>query len=167
MLSLLRTLLPVAAAIGIAACSAGGDGVSSPTPSPPAGGTATPAATPTTVPTTPVVDNGPAATAGPSGIEGTVLLGPMCPVLRADSPCPDRPFSATVVVWDGDRSREVTTLTSDENGRFRLELAPGEYYLDPQPPEPDRLLPRGSPETVTVRRGEFAAVTIRYDTGLR
>src|SRR5437870_3253948 len=33
-----------------------------------------------------------------SGIRGVVLLGPMCPVGRVGSPCPDRPIAAVVRV---------------------------------------------------------------------
>jgi len=31
---------------------------------------------------------------GSSGIRGTVTIGPMCPVERADSPCPPTPYAA-------------------------------------------------------------------------
>jgi hypothetical protein len=91
----------------------------------------------------------------------------MCPVVRAESPCPDQPIRATVTVWDFEHSRTVTTFTSSDDGRFRIELPPGDYYLDPQPLEPDSPLPVGAPETVTVMVGEFTAITIQYDTGIR
>ncbi len=33
-----------------------------------------------------------------SGIEGQVLIGPMCPVLREGTPCPDQPSQATIAL---------------------------------------------------------------------
>ena len=33
-----------------------------------------------------------------SGIEGQVLIGPMCPVVQAGTPCPDKPYQATIVL---------------------------------------------------------------------
>lgn len=122
---------------------------------------------PITAPPAPVTTETPVVTSGPSGIEGTVLLGPMCPVVQVESPCPDQPVQATVVVWDAGRSRRITAFTADEDGRFRIELAPGDYYLDPQPLQSDRPLPAGGPQTVTVLPGAFTAVTIQYDTGIR
>ena len=102
-----------------------------------------------------------------SGIEGVVLLGPLCPVVQAGSPCPDKPFVATVDVFTADRSRKVTTFTSDAEGRFRVGLLPGEYYIDPLPPDPRSPLPRGAPQTVVVENMKWAQVTITYDTGIR
>ena len=191
MLSLTRTLLVAGAAIAVVACSSGGKAPLSPTPTltatvstptatpgvsktPTLEPTRAPTSTPTPVPAhpetatpAPTITETPQVTSGPSGIEGTVLLGPMCPVVQAESPCPDRPIRATVIVWDSEHLRKVTTFTSSEDGQFRIELPPGDYYLDPQPLEPDSPLPVGAPQTVTVLWGEFTAITIPYDTGIR
>ena len=35
-----------------------------------------------------------------SGVRGLVTIGPMCPVIQKGVPCPDLPFSATIVVED-------------------------------------------------------------------
>jgi hypothetical protein len=187
----LRTLLVAGAATAVVACSSGGKAplsptptltatVSTPTPTPGVSKTPTlestraPTSTPTPVPAhpetatpAPTITATPQVTSGPSGIEGTVLLGPMCPVVQAESPCPDRPIRATVIVWDSEPSRKVTTFTSSEDGQFRIELRPGDYYLDPQPLEPDSPLPAGAAQSVTVLTGEFTAITIQYDTGIR
>ncbi len=99
-----------------------------------------------------------------SGVEGIVLIGPMCPVEREGSPCPDRPLAATIVVTrDGE---EVTTVKSGEDGRFRVVLEPGEYVLEPVGPSP------GSPPTarhvpVTVKPHAFTQVTVSFDSGIR
>ncbi len=102
-----------------------------------------------------------------SGIRGIVLLGPQCPVFQENSPCPDEPLQATIDVYTADRSRKVDSVTSADDGRFSLALAPGDYYLEPLPPDPDSPLPVGSPATVTVPSGNWTEVTISYDTGIR
>ncbi|SRR6266508_914454 len=102
-----------------------------------------------------------------SGIRGLVLLGPQCPVFRENSPCPDEPLQATIDVYTADRSRKVASVTSADDGRFSLALAPGDYYLDPLPPDPGSVLPVGSPATATVTSGNWTEITISYDTGIR
>jgi hypothetical protein len=68
-----------------------------------------------------------------SGIQGIVLLGPMCPVEQASSPCPDKPIAATVRI-NGPQGE--TTVRSGSDGRFQAALAPGHYTL-----QADRLQP--------------------------
>ncbi len=102
-----------------------------------------------------------------SGIAGTVLAGPQCPVVGPNSgpECDDKPLAATIVV----RSTAgllVTQFTSDASGEFRVPLFPGTYLLDPQPVSASGL-PHGVPQTVTVDAGQFTEVTIEYDTGIR
>ncbi len=104
-----------------------------------------------------------AAAAGDSGIEGQALAGPVCPVERSDRPCPDRPYQAQVTVLDSQGS-EVTRFQTDAEGRFRVPLSPGTYRLRPESPG---IRPRAGEQTVTVRTGQFTAVTIHYDTGIR
>src|SRR6266581_181331 len=45
---------------------------------------------------------------GSSGIDGSALAGPQCPVERPDSPCPDRPVAnAEIQVYSGDRTQRI------------------------------------------------------------
>ena len=59
------------------------------------------------------------ATTATSGIEGNVTIGPMCPVVQADSPCPDQPYAATIVIENTDGT-EVGRTQSSDDGRFRI-----------------------------------------------
>src|ERR671924_1009290 len=101
---------------------------------------------------------------GSSGIEGTVTVGPTCPVERVASPCPDRPISRGVSVRDG-AGREVAHVTSGADGRFRVALAPGTYSLVGE--SNGSILPRPIPTKASVREGQYTHVEVRYDSGIR
>lgn len=103
-----------------------------------------------------------------SGIDGVALAGPQCPVVRLESPCPDKPVAnATINVRTADRQANVASAQTDVDGRFRVAISPAEYYLDPQPPDPARPYPFGAPQIVAVHDGEWTQVTVSYDTGIR
>jgi hypothetical protein len=97
------------------------------------------------------------------GIEGQVFIGPQCPVQPADGSCPDLPYAAAIDVRTGSGSL-VTRVHSGEDGLFRVGLRPGDYELDPEPGDP---LPVASTQYVTVKAGQYTAVVISYDTGIR
>ena len=101
-----------------------------------------------------------------SGIEGQVLIGPMCPVVQQGTPCPDKPYQATIVIWNADRTNEIVTIRTKSDGRFRIPLPPGDYYIDPQPPDTGAP-PTPQPQTVTVPPDRFAQITVQYDSGIR
>jgi len=102
-----------------------------------------------------------------SGIEGQVLIGPMCPVVQQDTPCPDVPYAADVEVWNADRTELVATFeTNKQDGLFRVPLPPGDYYIDPQPPDSGGP-PTPIPQTVTVPADRFVQITVQYDSGIR
>jgi len=101
-------------------------------------------------------------TAADSGAQGRVAYGPICPVERLDSPCPDRPYQATLrITRDG---KDVTTITTDANGAFRVALDPGDYTITPVLTTSP---PTGKPVDVTVRAHEFVTVTVTIDSGIR
>jgi hypothetical protein len=97
------------------------------------------------------------------GIDGLVLLGPICPVQTEANPCPDQPYAATIVVEDEGGGR-ITTLHSGEDGRFRVGLAPGRYRLVPESGNP---LPSAGEQDVEVPAGTWVDLTVGYDTGIR
>ena len=101
-----------------------------------------------------------------SGIEGQALIGPMCPVVQEGTPCPDEPYQATIVIWNAERTKEIVTIETKADGRFRVPLPPGGYYIDPRPPDSGGP-PTPIPQTVTVPPDRFVPVTVEYDSGIR
>jgi hypothetical protein len=102
-----------------------------------------------------------------SGIEGEILIGPMCPVVQPDQPCPDKPFEASIEIrGQGDRGDHLT-VRSGKDGRFRVKLAPGKYKLTPISPNPGAPPHAPPPLSLTVESGRYTHVTVRYDSGIR
>lgn len=103
----------------------------------------------------------------PSGISGTVILGPTCPTGSqpgAHDPVPClTPYAAQLVVLDTNNS-VVARVTSGEDGAFRLDLPPGDYVITPHSGDP---FPVAQPVNVRVTAGEYVEVQINYDTGIR
>jgi hypothetical protein len=99
-----------------------------------------------------------------SGIRGTVLSGPSCPVVTAESPCPDRPWQGTVraTASDGSVAGEATT---DQDGGFQLPLFPGSYVVAAV--TPDGGPPTAKPQRVTVTDHTYAHVQLTVDSGIR
>ncbi len=105
------------------------------------------------------------APAGESGIRGLVTIGPMCPVVQKDVPCPDSPFSATIVVEDGAGS-EITRVRSGDADIFEVSLDPGSYTLVPESPNPGAP-PTASEQAVDVVADAYTEVLIQFDSGIR
>ena len=105
--------------------------------------------------------------APPSGIRGTVLLGPTCPMGSepgANDPVPClTPYAAELVVLDLENV-VVERITSGDDGKFAVDLEPGEYVIAPEGGNP---YPIAQPVPVTVAPGQYAEVEINYDTGIR
>ena len=97
------------------------------------------------------------------GIDGLALLGPMCPVVRVDDPCPDAPHQAWIRVLSSSGA-QVARVRSGADGRFRVGLAPGSYRVVGEGGSP---LPRGSEEEVTVTKGVWVPLTLFFDSGIR
>lgn len=98
-----------------------------------------------------------------SGVEGQALIGPMCPVVREGESCPDQPYQATITITTSS-GRKVTRFQTDEDGRFHVPLAPGDYILHPESPG---AMPFAADMPFTVRPGEFTDIIVSYDSGIR
>src|SRR6185369_17627190 len=85
-----------------------------------------------------------------SGIKGTVMAGPTCPVERnpPDPNCADKPLSVPVSVYrTSDTTQVFAETTSDTAGTFKLSLPPGNYVVKAAR---ESMLPRCNQITVTV-----------------
>ena len=98
-----------------------------------------------------------------SGLQGQVLIGPMCPVVQDGVPCPDQPYEATITVRDA-AGAEVTKFTSDAQGAFKVNLAPGDYTLAPISPDG---FTQAAEQAVIVSANMYTLVLITYDSGIR
>jgi hypothetical protein len=100
-----------------------------------------------------------------SGVRGRVFIGPLCPVVQEGVPCPDAPFEASIRIRR-ESGKAVKTVRSGKDGRFRVNLAPGRYVLEPLSPN-EGAPPYAAPAAVRVRAHAFTRVTISYDSGIR
>lgn len=98
-----------------------------------------------------------------SGIEGKVVIGPMCPVVQIGEECPDQPYQAVLTV-NSPKGERIVQVQTDEEGGFRIPLQPGEYILHPESPN---SMPFAAEQSVIVEEGRFTQVIVNYDSGIR
>jgi hypothetical protein len=70
-----------------------------------------------------------------------------------------------LIVLSHDRKQEVTRITVDKNGNYRVELSPGDYVLAVQRRPRGRL--RASAQPFTVTSGQTVHVDMDVDMGVR
>ncbi len=102
-----------------------------------------------------------------SGIRGTVMLGPSCPVMRnpPDPQCTDKPYQTSVSVSHSSSPTKVfATAESASDGTFKLSLPPGDYIVSAGG---NKSLPRCSNVSATVESSGYIEVQISCDTGIR
>jgi hypothetical protein len=98
------------------------------------------------------------------------VLGPTCQIGNPESPGADdpvpclTPYAASLVVLDSE-SAVIARITSGADGKFEVNLAPGDYVVTPVPGQDP--YPIAQPVSVTVSAGDYASVEINYDTGIR
>ena len=97
-----------------------------------------------------------------SGIEGQVSIGPVRPIERKGV-ANQRPYEARITVLNA-TGREIASVNSNPEGKFRIALPPGTYVLRPEQPG---LYPRASAQQVKVSRDRITQVDITYDSGIR
>ena len=100
-----------------------------------------------------------------TGLQGTVTIGPTCPVQRVGGPACVAPLAATISVRNT-TGQELTRFRSGSDGTFKMDLAPGTYTLVGISSGPAGL-PRPIPVTVTVVDGQYSQVNVTFDSGIR
>lgn len=101
-------------------------------------------------------------------ISGTVLLGPMCPVMRdpPDPACADKPHKTNLVLIKKGTEQVVKEFSSDEDGKFKIEVKTGEYTIQNTPFS--AMLPRcSSSNIIKVSVSVITQVDVSCDTGIR
>lgn len=104
--------------------------------------------------------------ANSSGIRGTVMAGPTCPVERnpPDPACADKPLQTLVSIFrTSDLAHAVAQVSSNASGTFEASLPSGNYMVSAG----GSNLPRCPQTPATVRQGAYTAITIGCDTGIR
>ena len=107
----------------------------------------------------------------PGFVEGHVKIFPLGDVnLADDARLPnaqnDQPYSEyPLIIRSRDGKKEITQVTVNRNGNYRVELPPGDYVLDVQRPEPGHVRARSRPFTVV--SGQTVRVDMDIDTRIR
>ena len=128
-----------------------------PTPSPMATVTPLPSATIKPKPSpTPIVLK--------SGIHGTVLLGPMCPVQNGIPQCADKPYATSVAIFHSGAVTPFLTVSTNTQGYFEVLLPPGIYVIEPKGGTP---YPHCASLAVIVPKNQYANAAPYCDTGIR
>lgn len=103
-----------------------------------------------------------------SGIRGTVLLGPICPVVKdpPDPDCSDKPYATNLVLTTADQSRVIAEFSSNTYGKFEIKIQPGEYAI--RSAVAANILPYCSTnDTIGVDTNSYAETIVYCDTGIR
>jgi hypothetical protein len=101
-----------------------------------------------------------------SGVRGQAVIGPMCPVMRVEDPCPDEPYQASLTVLSLD-GQEVMRFTTDAEGKFEIQLPPGDYVLRSDVPAGKPVIPSAADVPFTVLPNQFTDVIVSFDSGIR
>lgn len=104
------------------------------------------------------------APAAPSGIEGTVSYGPLCPT----EPCPlgtAQPNYNFYVVASKLDGTKVGQVLPDQNGNYRLTIAPGTYRVTVSRSFASAM--GNQPPTAVVKTGQYTHLDLSFDTGIR
>jgi hypothetical protein len=101
-----------------------------------------------------------------SGVQGTVVEGPVFPVERPGV-VNERPLPGATIIARTLGGQEVARTRSDKAGYFKLELAPGSYRIVSMRPNLDDVRPAPEPITVIVKPGQLLDLKIRFETFIR
>jgi len=103
--------------------------------------------------------------AGTGALAGSTMLWPASPVERPGVPTPSGPAPGVKIMIYGPGRREITSVTTNGQGEFRVHLPSGTYLVEMAPDK--RGFTKSLPATVTISPGQETRLTILLDTGLR
>lgn len=110
----------------------------------------------------------------PSGIKGTMFIGPTCPTVQisvdgtvTNNDCAPNRYDGTAGIYNAETNELVTEVTANNGGNFIIDLAPGTYYATTV--WGDRIDMTFLPMTdrFTVNEVGYTDVTFMFDNGLR
>lgn len=101
------------------------------------------------------------------GVRGIALIGPLSPVATPQMPLPDsQPLpGAIITVQPAGGGAEITRTITDDQGRFQISLAPGDYRIVPLY-DPTKIMQWGTPQEVHVSPNQMLEITVDYDSGI-
>jgi hypothetical protein len=97
-----------------------------------------------------------------TGLEGLITISPTHPGPTREGIPNSGPLANTVFVVENEKGM-VITFTTDDQGRFRVSLAPGHYTVRIK----ERQIRGCGPTDVDVVEGKMTSVEWRCDTGMR
>jgi hypothetical protein len=107
---------------------------------------------------------GQTSTGSETGIEGVITIGPIqAGPVRADAPS-SRPLANAAFVVENQKGN-VASFTTDENGHFRMPLAPGHYKVSLK--QRTSSIGRYGPFEIDVVPGQMTKVQWQCDSGIR
>jgi len=103
----------------------------------------------------------------PSGVKGTVLFSPVCPVEQVppDPACAPRPGAAEIRLVR--RNGPVAAGSqAGPDGRFVVRVRPGHYAVEATASSPGKGC-QATPSEVTVTARSYVTIDVGCDTGIR
>ena len=104
----------------------------------------------------------------PTGIKGTMLIGPVCPGperIVPDPKCADRPYRGRLAVESAPGEVEVATVTPNQRGEFSVAVPPGQYVIKWVDSLPNGQTFQSS--VIQVTPNQMTSIHLRFNTGMR
>lgn len=101
-------------------------------------------------------------------LQGTMTIGPVCPVERIDHPCKptSEMFAARkIFIYLPDRATLTSVITPDGEGNFSVKLPEGTYWITMQNQGIGSL--HGVPQSIEIKEGMPVRLMVGVDTGIR
>ena len=105
----------------------------------------------------------------PGFVEGHLKIISLTPVELADGNTPtvtaETYSEYPLIILNREEKKEITRVTADRNGNYRVVLPPGDYILDVQGRAHKHV--RGKPQFFAVVSNQTVRVDMDIDTGIR